>query len=122
MQAWTGNSKGQTTNAAMSYAAVFGARTTIHVEVCLQQANQYSTALQLSYILDGAAPVATGVTLTTSANGTGQAAFTITGLAPGSHNVVVQVNNPAPAPGSCYYINAAANPNATSGIPVITTT
>jgi hypothetical protein len=67
------------------------------------------------YKLDGGAPNRTSSTFTTSADGTGDFAFSVEGMTSGSHSVTVELN--LGANNQTYFVNGAAQNDANTGIP-----
>ncbi|MBS2540044.1 hypothetical protein KGQ20_45610 [Catenulispora sp. NF23] len=106
---YSGNAFGQTLNSQNSYATAACAGGTLTVQIVLNQTNHPGATFQPVYLLDSGSFVWTGVMLTTDANGSGAAAFTVTGIAPGSHTMAIDINN-TPNPGDTYYVPTARIP------------
>jgi hypothetical protein len=114
LQAWSGNSDGQTLSPA-SYAAVLCLGSTAYISVRLIRTNLPRTTFQPVYGLDSGPLVWTGVFFTTDWIGNGSISFTLDGLAAGNHEVKLDINN-TPSPGSTYYVNETYNHNGGVGI------
>ena len=114
LQAWSGNSDGQTLSPA-SYAAVLCVGSTAYVTIHLTRTNLPHTTFQPVYSLDSKPFVWTGVYFTTDWAGNGSASFTVDDLATGNHEVDLDINN-TPSPGSTYYMNETFNHNGGVGI------
>jgi hypothetical protein len=114
LQAWSGNSDGQT-SAPASYASVLCVGSTAYVSVHLIRTNQRRTTFQTVYPLDNGSWVWTGDTFTTGWTGTGWGTFTVDDLSAGNHQVALDINT-VPGPGSTYYLNETRNNGGTIGI------
>lgn len=91
---WSGTaSHGQTLDSSHSYLTVqCDDSQTLFVSGHLYRTNLPNQQFHPKYKLDGSAPIPTSVTFTTGADGTGDFAFSVEGIAPGSHTVVVEIN------------------------------
>ncbi|MER5427123.1 hypothetical protein [Streptosporangium roseum] len=106
----TVNSFGQTINSQNSYADTACAGGTVTVQVVLRQTSQPGKTFHLVYTLDGSSSVWTGVNLTTDTNGSGTAAFTASGITPGTRRLSIWIND-TPQPGKTYYVNSGSQDN-----------
>jgi len=114
--AWTGQHSGQALDSSHSYVSVqCDDSKTLFVAGHLFKTNLPNQQLQVYYKLDGSAPYLTPGTYTTSADGTGDFAFSVQGITSGSHVVIVEINH-LPDNLTYYMDNNAANGGA--GIPV----
>jgi hypothetical protein len=110
---YTANAEGQTINSANSYvtAAAVANSGTVTVLVNLAQTNQPNAPFQVySFVYPpGAGPVASGDQFTTDSNGNGATAFTLTGIAPGSHLLAIDINQvPSSGPGVTWYCSGSS--------------
>jgi hypothetical protein len=110
---YTANAEGQTINSANSYvtAAAVANSGTVTVLVNLAQTNQPNAPFQVYSFVDppGAGPVASGDQFTTDSNGNGATAFTLTGIAPGSHLLAIDINQvPSSGPGVTWYCSGSS--------------
>ena len=115
MVPWNGNPKGQTLDSSYSYARVTSdSSRTVIISGHLYHTNQLNAKLELWYKLDGSAPISTGVTFQTNSEGTGDFAYSFGGLTAGTtHTLVIEINLPGQ---TCYYINASAANDASTGM------
>jgi hypothetical protein len=110
---YAANAEGQTINSANSYvtAAAVAESGTVTVLVNLAQTNQPNAPFQVYSFVDppGAGPVASGDQFTTDSNGNGATAFTLTGIAPGSHLLAIDINQvPSSGPGVTWYCSGSS--------------
>lgn len=113
--AWTGEHSGQTTDSSHSYATVqCDDSKTLFVAGHLYKTNLPNQQMHVYYKLDGSAPHDTSLTFTTSADGTGDFAFSVEGMTSGSHTVIVEIN--LVSNNLTYYMDASAASGG-SGIP-----
>lgn len=110
---YTGNAEGQTINSADSYvaAAAVAGSGAVTVLVNLAQTNQPNAPFQVYSFVDppGAGPVASGDQITTDSNGNGATAFTLSGIAPGSHLLAIDINRvPSSGPGVTWYCSGSS--------------
>jgi hypothetical protein len=95
---YTDPAEGQTINSADSYAvavAVAGSGA-VTVLVNIAQTNYPNAPFQVWSLVDpgsGGGPVPSGHQFTTDGNGNGVTAFTLSGIAPGSHLLAIDVNS-----------------------------
>ena len=93
---YTVYAQGQTINSANSYVAAVAVPGSgaVTVLVNLAQTNHPSAPFQVYSFVDppGDGPVASGDQITTDANGNGATAFTLSGIAPGSHLLAIDIN------------------------------
>jgi hypothetical protein len=114
LQAYSGNSQGQTA-APASYASVLCVGTTLTVSVNLDQTNQPGTAFQSHYMLDNDATwVTVGHTFMTDGTGSGWDGFTVDDMSPGVHQLALDINRVS-GPGT-FYVNQTRNHGGTIGI------
>lgn len=109
---YTADVQGQTINSADSYvaAAAVAGSGAVTVLVNLAQTNQPNAPFQVYSFVDppGSGPVASGDQFTTDANGNGATAFTLSGIAPGSHLLAINVNKvPSSGPGVTWYCSGS---------------
>lgn len=113
---WAGNNRGQTIDSNHSYATTqCDDSHTLFVSGHLYKTNLPNQQFSVYYKLDGSAPHSTLSTFTTSADGTGDFAFSVEGMTSGSHTVTVEIN--LNSNNTTYYVNGAAQSDATTGIP-----
>ncbi|HEU5380046.1 MAG TPA: hypothetical protein VFV38_31875 [Ktedonobacteraceae bacterium] len=113
---WSGFNQGQTLDSNHSYATTqCDDSHTLFVSGHLYKTNLPNQKFLVYYKLDGSAPILTSSSFTTSADGTGDFAFSVEGMTSGSHAVVVEIN--LDSNNHTYYINGAAQSNASTGIP-----
>lgn len=111
---YTANAYGQTINSANSYvaAAAVAGSGTVTVLVKLAQTNQPSSPFQVYSLVDcgnGGGPVAFGDQFTTDSHGSGAVAFTLSGIAPGSHLLAIDINEvPLSGPGNTWYVSGSS--------------
>lgn len=92
--AWTGQHPGQTVDSNHSYATVqCDDSKTLFVSGHLYKTNLPNQQFQTYYKLDGSAPRLTPASFTTSADGTGDFAFSVEGMVSGSHTCIVEINH-----------------------------
>lgn len=108
-----GTAEGQTIDSASSYvaAAAVADSGSVTVLVNLAQTNQPNAPFQVYSFVDppGAGPVASGDQFTTDGNGNGATAFTLTGIAPGSHLLAIDINKvPSSGPGVTWYCSGSS--------------
>ncbi len=121
LNVWIGNSQGQTIDAAHSFVIVgCDASNAVFVNGHLNQTNQSGQTLQVAVKLDGGVPfVVSDVAFVPNIRGNGNFAFSLEGLTPGLHNLVVEVQNNA-FPGVNLYFNESANNSlAYPGVPFV---
>ena len=111
--AYMGNNEGQTINSAESYviAAAVAGSGSVTVQVNLAQTNMPSAPIQVYSFVDppGSGPVASGNQFTLDANGSGATAFTLSGIAPGSHLLAIDINlAPASGPGPTIFCSGSS--------------
>ncbi|HEY1353870.1 MAG TPA: hypothetical protein VGF67_30030 [Ktedonobacteraceae bacterium] len=115
---WSGVHQGQTLDSMHSYATTqCDDSHTLFVSGHVYQTNLPAQKFLVYYKLDGSAPNPTACTFTTSADGTGDFAFSVEGMTTGSHAVVVEIN--LASNNQTYYINGEAQSNASTGIPFV---
>jgi hypothetical protein len=115
---WSGFNQGQTLDSAHSYATTqCDDSRTLFVSGHVYKTNLPTQKFLVYYKLDGSAPNLTNSIFTTSADGTGDFAFSIEGMTSGSHAVVVEIN--LASSNQTYYINGTAQSNASTGIPFL---
>jgi len=113
--AWSGNNRGQTLDASHSYATVqCDDSHTLFVSGHVYKTNLPNQQFLVYYKLDGSAPIRTSCTFTTSADGTGDFAFSVEGMTSGSHTTIVEIN--LVSNNLTYYMDSNANSGG-SGIP-----
>lgn len=92
--AWTGEHSGQSVDSNHSYATTqCDDSKTLFVSGHLYKTNLPNQQFQTYYKLDGSAPHLTSGSFTTSADGTGDFAFSVEGIISGSHVVAVEINH-----------------------------
>jgi hypothetical protein len=110
---YTGNAEGQTINSADSYvgAAAVAGSGAVTVLVNLAQTNQPNAPFQVEYFVDppGAGGVFSANQFTTDGNGNGATAFTVSGIAPGSHLLAIDINKvpSSGGPGITWYCSGS---------------
>lgn len=115
---WSGMNQGQTLDSNHSYAFVqCDDSHTLFVAGHLYKTNHPNAQFLVYYKLDGGAPVQTHCTFTTSADGTGDFAFSVEGMASGAHSVTIEIN--LASSNQTYYVNGQAQNDASTGIPFI---
>lgn len=113
--AWTGQHSGQTVDSNHSYATTqCDDSKTLFVSGHLFKTNLPNQQLQVYYKLDGSAPHLTPGTYTTSADGTGDFAFSVEGMISGSHTVSVEINH---LPDNLTYYMDSSTASGGPGIP-----
>lgn len=113
--AWTGEHNGQTLDNAHSYVTVqCDDSKTLFVSGHLYRTNLPNQQFQTYYKLDGSAPHLSSGSFTTSADGTGDFAFSVEGMTSGSHTVIVEFN--LVSANLTYYMDNNAN-NGGTGVP-----
>lgn len=113
--AWTGQHQGQLVDSNHSYATTnCDDSKTLFVSGHLYKTNLPNQQLHVYYKLDGSAPISTPSTFTTSADGTGDFAFSVEGMISGSHTVAVEIN--LVSNNLTYYMDASTAGGST-GIP-----
>ncbi|WP_225726962.1 MULTISPECIES: hypothetical protein [unclassified Nocardia] len=92
--AWTGQHQGQTVDSNHSFATVqCDDSKTLFVSGHLFKTNLPNQQFHAYYKLDGGAPVSTSSTVTSSADGTVDFAFSVEGMASGTHAVGMEINH-----------------------------
>ncbi|GAB2516668.1 hypothetical protein [Nocardia heshunensis] len=92
--AWTGQHQGQTVDSNHSYATTqCDDSRTLFVSGHLFRTDLPNQQFHVYFKLDGGAPVSTPSTFTTGADGTGDFAFSLEGMASGTHAVAVEINH-----------------------------
>ncbi|MFJ9371412.1 hypothetical protein ACIRRA_44415 [Nocardia sp. NPDC101769] len=92
--AWMGAHQGHTVDSSHSYAtAQCDDSKTLFVSGHLYQTNLPNQQFHVYFKLDGNAPVSTPSTFTTGGDGTGDFAFSVEGMASGTHAVAVEINH-----------------------------
>lgn len=93
MVAWMGNNRGQTLDNSHSYVTVqCDDSKTLFVSGHLYKTNLPNQQFLTYYKLDGSAPHLIPGNFTSTADGTGDFAFSVEGMTSGSHTVVVEIN------------------------------
>lgn len=115
--AWQVQHQGHTLDNAHSYTTIqCDDSKTLFVTGHLFKTSVPNQQFRAQYKLDGSAPIVVpSATFTTSADGTGDFAFSVEGITSGSHTVIVEIN--LVSSNLCYFMdNNAANGG--SGVPV----
>lgn len=112
---WTGNNHGQTLDSSHSYVTVqCDDSHTLFVSGHLYKTNLPTQKFLVYYKIDQGAPILTSSTFTTSADGTGDFAFSVEGISSGTHTVIPEIN--LASTNQTYYMDNNAN-NGGAGVP-----